>query len=870
MRKGIIGNRITACLLTFVMIMSCVGVNAADVYTQQDLDGFNENVGLLSAFNLIDKGREAATTIKRGDFAAIMLKYLGYENTFFGDSMFSDVPDKKDPVYSIYSLGLMNGYSDGTFRPNDNISVEQAVTVIVKSLGYEPLAQMRGGYPSGYYSCASQVDLFSKTSMKPDDTLTYFNLVQMLVNALTSELVKSDWRGGFTLSNDTLLSSRLDCEKRKGIVTAAQGVALNESGNDYNNTITLDGIVYEIDGDYSYLIGCYTEYYVNSDDKIIYITEKRTERLEFSSEDIIDYESKTYTVDSENNKGKKYRLSQDSYIIFNGTAADNLTEEDMRPKYGTVTLIDNDNDNKYDVVMVESFDIYVVQNVNKEDKRIYYKNAYGNALEFENIDDGDLTVLNISGQKMGFEQIQVNSVIRVGFDKNNKKAKIIVSTDTVKGTVTQTSKDGMYNVICIDNVQYKLVDEQIDPKTISVGKTGTFYLDSEGMIAYVFDNQNSWSYGYMMSAYIEENGETLGFTIFDSQGKKQYLKGANKVNIDGLKRQQSKQVIELLKKGTDSVVKSVVRYKCNNNGEVKEIDTPYNSASNIKAQPQNGESTDSLRLIYSGKTTYWEQTHNFSGKVNIDNDTILFAMVGEDANEYQIKKGSDIPSEANIMIEAYSDDDNEFYAKLLFSEDRAVKIGGDSNIVIGVVSDVMQGLNADDEPATIIKIRTKHFDKEVCMNTKLAYPFPYNAAQEPIYEPEVGDIVSMKIAGDTAYDVSLIYKHNEHLFPAGEKYLDIGARIHYIYGPIYSYEKGFMNITQKNIELEGIPSMSEIESVRLQDPKIFKCVETGSRKQIVDGTVADIVDYKAAGGSCTKVFLAVEWEYPNIMVIYEE
>ncbi len=86
--------------------------------------------------------------------------------------------------------------------------------------------------------------------------------------------------------------------------------------------------------------------------------------------------------------------------------------------------------------------------------------------------------------------------------------------------------------------------------------------------------------------------------------------------------------MNLLKKGTETVERRVIRYKCNGDGEVREIDTPYNSPSDLSAKPQNGESEESLRLIYSGTTEYTKQLHNFMGKVNVDSDTLVFVCNG--------------------------------------------------------------------------------------------------------------------------------------------------------------------------------------------------------------------------------------------------
>lgn len=48
-------KRITACVLIFIFSLMCISANAADeVYTKQELDKFDENVRLLSAFGLTE------------------------------------------------------------------------------------------------------------------------------------------------------------------------------------------------------------------------------------------------------------------------------------------------------------------------------------------------------------------------------------------------------------------------------------------------------------------------------------------------------------------------------------------------------------------------------------------------------------------------------------------------------------------------------------------------------------------------------------------------------------------------------------------------------------------------------------------------
>lgn len=866
-------HRITALLVSLFLLSSCFGAHAAEaLYTQQDMEAFDSQVRFLSAFALAEPGRPAATTIKRGDFAAIMLQYLGYGSGLTADGAgFSDVPDSKSPIYAMAQLGLMNGYPDGTFRPEEDVLFEQAVTVMVTALGYRVKAESMGGYATGYLACARQLNLLSGISSQQGGILTYFDFVRMMVNALTIDLMEPNSVGGYSIVTDkTWLNTRLDTEERNGIVTAFHAVSLDGSGKNPKNTIAIDGVVYDIEGDYSHLLGCYTEFYVDSNDTVLYITEKSTERVELLPEDLLGYADKAYTAETESGKSKQYHLSQSSYILFNGAAADRLSAEDMCPKYGRVTLIDNNKDGRYDIALIDSYAIYVVQNVNREDRRIYVKNANGNVLDFGALSDGELTVTNASGKEMDFSQISADTVIRVAKTTDGGKARIIVSAKTVSGTITELTGEGRNTEVFIDDMPYK-VTEELDLGGVSVGRTSTFYLDSENLIAYISENNNAYSYGYLLGARLG-TFQTVQLHLFDSTGQLLTLDGAPRMDIDGLENQDGRAVYELLKKGNSQVPRQMIRFQCNGKGEIREIDTPYNSAEDIKAQPQNGESPESLRLTYAGTTKYVRQMHNFAGKINVDADTLVFAIIGENANEYRIKRVTDLPNETNFKLEAYADDANEFYAKLLFSSDRIIKNGGSDGEVLGVVSKVGRALDDEGEAVPYIIFTTKHFEKKLYLEEELANPFPYNAVQEPQYPLEVGDVISVQqYAGDEASGVSLMYQPRQGLFPAGNRYGTLAeTRVHYIYGSVYSLEKGFVNVTQKDIAAEGEPMMHEVESLRLADfPKILKVSDTGRGKQVTVVTAEDLIDYKTAGENCSKVFVAVEWQYPNMIVIYE-
>jgi hypothetical protein len=74
--------------------------------------------------------------IKRAEFVAIMVRGLGIKPGD-GASIFSDVKSTDwyaSDVRAAVSYGLINGLEDGTFRPNDSITREQAMTVIARAM----------------------------------------------------------------------------------------------------------------------------------------------------------------------------------------------------------------------------------------------------------------------------------------------------------------------------------------------------------------------------------------------------------------------------------------------------------------------------------------------------------------------------------------------------------------------------------------------------------------------------------------------------------------------------------------------------------------------------------------------------------------
>jgi len=108
-----------------------------------DVSGWSKESIELLASKLILNGVNATTfepdrAITRAEFASIISKALGLLNTS-NASNFTDVSTDSwytDAVATVAQLGFMNGYPDGTYRPSQQITREEAMVIVARVLNY--------------------------------------------------------------------------------------------------------------------------------------------------------------------------------------------------------------------------------------------------------------------------------------------------------------------------------------------------------------------------------------------------------------------------------------------------------------------------------------------------------------------------------------------------------------------------------------------------------------------------------------------------------------------------------------------------------------------------------------------------------------
>ena len=103
------------------------------------------------------------------------------------EKLFSDVATDHwayQYIYSVKKSGIINGDENGNFNPNNNITNEEIVKMIVCLLGYGSMAEMKGGYPAGYTAVASRLEITNSLNLNTKTPAIRKDVAIMICNSL--------------------------------------------------------------------------------------------------------------------------------------------------------------------------------------------------------------------------------------------------------------------------------------------------------------------------------------------------------------------------------------------------------------------------------------------------------------------------------------------------------------------------------------------------------------------------------------------------------------------------------------------------------------------------------------------------------------
>ena len=222
-------KRILAFLLAVSIAVSALvlPVSAASI----------NNTALQTAITLgaVPTGQELSANITRGAFAKMLVSFSTYRESVGAQgtvgTLYRDVPGTSQwaPYIRIaVQQGWMNGYTDGSFRPDDTVTLEEACAAVLKMLSYKT-TDLTGSFPQAQLNKAQQIGLRDQLTCTQGQAMTYEQCTLLLYNALRANTASGSAYGsslGFTVSNGQVDTSSVLLKSRKGPFVAAEGTQL--------------------------------------------------------------------------------------------------------------------------------------------------------------------------------------------------------------------------------------------------------------------------------------------------------------------------------------------------------------------------------------------------------------------------------------------------------------------------------------------------------------------------------------------------------------------------------------------------------------------------------------------------------------------
>jgi len=687
-------KKVLALVIAFSMMLSVVafaGFN--DVAADADYAGAVE---LLSALDIIvgdDLGNfNPDKTISRAEMAAIVCRIKGLEasaNAAKGATNFSDVA--ADHWASGYvnvanQNGIVAGKGDGTFGPEEEVSYEAAVKMVVSALGFEPMAAQKGGWPTGYLVVANTYKISEGVSGS-----TRADVAVLVSNALSTPMMDQTIYGAD--AEFEILDGKKDRDYRTLLtdmdIYVATGILMDTEVDEAYFTATEDSddlefeegdeLTFEINGsniaDYQFQnVDVYVEKDARKDYNVVAVVPGvigetfplLSDDVKSVSDSVVEY----YVDAATSSKTKEIKLEVGT-VVYNkqlqGTeglgVADIAAMDDVE-----LVFIENTGDTKYDVLVATKYTSELLEYVDADKNKI---TLGGRTIEVD-LEDEDKTYIFVddAGNELTLADFAEDDVIAYVLDADKATEadyiKIIkLSNAAVTGVVEEAYTSNGDSYIVIDGEEYKVDTSAEADGTVSteegvcalqVSDEGIFYVGMTGKVIYFDGDAAGKNYGYVLEvALSESNFSALKFQVkllTKDGGVAVYNTTEDATeeieSIFGLVAKKDGTLSSGERNNLDFAVeanaKRIVEFKTNAKGEIKKMEKAVLTET---AFTEEGEDEE-----YNGKT-------QMIADASLEDDILVFVVSDEDPDNAYVADINYLVDESEYKGAVYAETNGE-------------------------------------------------------------------------------------------------------------------------------------------------------------------------------------------------------------------
>ena len=868
-------------LFTVFMLFSSLLVPCVFAEEAPNTDAGNfELISALGIDNNINK--ENAQIITRSEFTAMAVRSLNI-NTFGAyDGSFTDVSEDAPfapEIYMAKSLRMTNGTSEGTFSPDAELSGNVALKMLLTAMGYETVAQAKGGYPAGYVAIDRTIGLLKGVSSF--DALTVYDAKVIITNALKADMavfsgIENEQIITSTTGGRTLLSERFGLEKLSGVVDVAGFIT-------YDNTVTEDDAISLAGKNFKSRIDA-TPYFgmdvtaYHKDGEVYAVEANDNNKIVIVDAEEVGAFSNNILTTYNSDKEYRYRISPSLSFIKNGRLISH-TNDSFKIPHGTFKLIDNNADNAYDIIVAESYEYYVISGINPSTSTIYDNNSSIGPISFDGGAYEVALLLDSKSNKTEVSALSKNEVVQV-MRSDDKKVCIVRCgrSEEISGKVEEITTEGyvVNGVEYIPNTYFK--SRGI---IITAGSEYTFLLAPDKTITTTIgDGSNGISYGYLVDV-----NDTTGISsgtfvkVLTANGDIEVFKLADYIILEGEKAVSRKdaKVISALYNG-EYPKYQLIRYRTNKDGCINLIDTadgPLNTTWNLE---QVSSADNSLTQYVSKKEVEFRKTTSFGAPYFSFAKSIIFAVPkdlrSDSAADYSdklfvVKSVGDMLNERKYIGDAY-DFDNDYYPRVtVIYTETGKSVDSQYLTTANGIHIVYQINDTADKDGNITKvIRT------FCKGTYYSYIVNPDALQSIIDGsnlPSPGDIIHYSLDKNNYINgIKIDSKYNPTTQKHDVKYVSAyDSAISFIAGTVKAIGDGMITLNIGSGDY--VPSNVQLTVAPLPLSNAFYTVYNTKTHEVTTGTVTDVIPAVSVGmQKATKVLCYLSYYGVTNVFIYTE
>lgn len=486
-------------------------------------DDYTKAIETLVSFGILGEDFDPTAVVTRGAFVDKAMYVLGLGSAFVPeDTEFQDVT-KENPfsgaIGAAYAMGLINGHDDGCFYPESAVTGEQTIKILTLLLGYGPYVEDKGGYLAGNMAAAARTDLTYNISCDLGQELTWGTCAQFLYNALHAEVFQQiEYPSGRyeAVRGETPLTLYLNIYREEGTVTETRHASVNSAEGSESQKVKIDDVVYDTNGiEIEEFLGVPVEFYYKKSNKegnrylIICRVKEGVKQYRVAGADIKPEETdRTFVSWDDGDKEFNRAIDASPLVIYNGKklAVEEFQAEMLHDtKYSTdLLLIDTDNDAVIEVIRINAYDPYVIDEINKKsftftdlhnDGRVFVLDVNRAELQYE---------IFFEDKELTFDSLRKGDVCLVATSKDGSLIHIEVCRYQYSGTIVLSNGKGFK----IDDwyFEYHEKNKEEIQSMLELGEVFTVYFAPDERIIGIKKGNSKEEYVYALYGTVQSDG----------------------------------------------------------------------------------------------------------------------------------------------------------------------------------------------------------------------------------------------------------------------------------------------------------------------------------------------------------------------------